>query len=90
MSIPLRELCVVLLLLPGAMGAATGFQRAVIKFDTYLFECKRFDEGAPLVCSQENLLITWDVQLRLEQESREQISSTTSSGEMTLLAREPL
>jgi len=91
MPIPLRELALLLLLVPGAMGFAAGFNRGVAKFDAFLFECDHLDNQLPPSCSQEALLTAWDVQLQLEKDCQKRRASTTkSAGEMTLLAREPL
>ena len=91
MSIPLRELLVILSLVPAAMGGATAFNAGVSRFDAFLFECDRLENDAPRSCSQENLLMAWDVQLQLTAESRRnERSEQASPGEMALLASEPL
>lgn len=91
MSIPLRELAVVLCLLPAAMGGATAFQAGVSRFDEFLFECDHLDNSRPRSCSQDDLLAAWDIQLQLTAEClRREIPEQGSPGEMALLATEPL
>lgn len=90
MSIPLRELALVLCLLPTAMGGAAAFNAGVSRLDTFLFECDHFEDGPPRSCSQEELLAVWDVQLqRIAESHRRALPARGSPGEMTLLASEP-
>ena len=92
MSIPLRELGLVLLLMPAALGGASAFQRGVARFDAYLFDCRQFDEGVPRACTEEDMLVAWDVQLQIARDYGKPVPQQTASpGDITtLLAREPL
>ena len=79
MSMPLRELALILLMVPTAVGFQAGFGRADILCDplhegehrTALLEVGRPPFG-PSACTEESMLTTWEVQLKLIEEVRGQ------------------
>lgn len=80
MPIPLRELAVMMMLVPAALGLGSACQRAFVEWDAVHIGQSRNRQHVWLrekpversACTEESMLVGWDVQLQMQATQREQ------------------